>query len=62
VLTPDEFLVDLLDLDPPLVLATLAEQVNAYRLKPHTIDDLLRALEASGVPRFCEEVRRRQAG
>lgn len=60
VVTPDEFLLDQLDLYPAVVLNCLNEQVNRYTAVggPVEVVELLRPLEKSGVPRFADEVRR----
>jgi hypothetical protein len=59
ILSPDDFLLDLLDLAPNLVLTTLASQVEGYRTEPTTIDGLMVALTRSGAPGFADEIRRR---
>lgn len=58
VLSPDEFLLDLLDLSPHIVISTLANQADRYKRDPKTIHGLLGALERSGTPGFADEVRR----
>jgi predicted nucleic acid-binding protein len=58
VLSPDEFLLDLLDLSPHTVLSTLAAQADRYKREPKTVHGLLGALERSGTPGFADEVRR----
>lgn len=60
VVTPDDFLLDQLDLYPAVVLNCLHEQVHRYaRIKgPVTVAELLRPLQRAGVPRFADEVRR----
>ena len=59
ILSPDDFLLDLLDLTPTLVLTVLADQVSGYRREPTTIDGLMVALARSGAPGFADEIRRR---
>lgn len=59
LLTADEFLLDLLDLAPPLVVRTLKAQAGGYKRDPRTTASLLTALEKGGVVRFADEVRRR---
>lgn len=59
ILSPDDFLLDLLDLAPGPVLATLADQVSGYRREPTTTDGLMVALAKSGAPGFADEIRRR---
>lgn len=60
VVSPDNFLLDQLDLYPAPVLRCLEEQVNRYVLihGPSTISELCTALDRAGVPRFAGEVRR----
>lgn len=58
VLHPDEFLLDLLDLAPGLVLDTLADQAAANRRAPKTIGELAEALARAGAAAFADEVRR----
>jgi predicted nucleic acid-binding protein len=61
IISPDGFLLDLLDLTPTLVLTTLADQVSGYRREPTTVDGLMVALARSGAPGFADEIRRRLA-
>ena len=56
VVEPDEFLLDLLDLDPETVIAELESQAAANRVDPKTLPELLRVLALAGVPRFAAEV------
>ncbi len=58
VKTPDEFLLDQLDLSPFRVLRALQDQAAAYKDPEKTIHELLAILSRSGVPAFVEEVRR----
>lgn len=51
--SPDEFLLNQLDLDPDRMIAVLAEQVKAMRTPTITFPDLLRQLARCGVPRFA---------
>jgi hypothetical protein len=53
---PDEFLCDLLDLDPEAVLLFLHEQAEALKRPPMTFQQLLQGL-AKTVPVFVEGVR-----
>jgi predicted nucleic acid-binding protein len=55
---PDDFLLNILDAHPALVLEMLEDQAGAYRRDPTTVSGLLPLLERSGVPRFAAEVRR----
>jgi predicted nucleic acid-binding protein len=59
VIHPDDFLMDVLDLAPRVVLGELALQAAANRREPKTVALLLDVLERSGVPAFVDEVRRR---
>ena len=53
---PDDFLLDLYDLNPEAVRAALEQQ--AADLNPAwPLDELLRALTAAGVPRFADAIR-----
>ena len=56
VVEPDEFLLDLLDLDPGTVVAELEAQARANRVSPRTLPELLRALALAGVPSFAAKV------
>lgn len=60
VVSPDEFLLDQLDLYPAVVIDCLHKQVNRYILAggPIEVSDLLVPLTKAGAPRFAEEVRR----
>ncbi len=59
VITPDSFLLDLLDLAPAAVIDELSLQAAANRRVPRTLPQLLDALERAGAPAFADEVRRR---
>ena len=56
---PDQFLLDLHDLDPEAVRAALEQQA-ADLNPPWPLDELLRALTKAGAPRFAETVRTRR--
>lgn len=56
VVEPDEFLLDLLGLDPQMVIAELEAQAAANRVSPKTMAELLRSLALAGAPRFASEV------
>lgn len=60
VVSPDDFLLDQLDLYPARVLHCLEEQVNRYVLihGPSGVSELCTALDRAGVPKFASEVRR----
>ncbi|UGT58276.1 PIN domain-containing protein [Nocardia asteroides] len=57
-ITPDEFLLDQLDLYPGLTISTLRVQAAAYRRDPRSVTGLLSILERTGVRVFAAEVRR----
>lgn len=56
--SPDDFLLDQLDLYPGLTLEVLHQQAAAYRQEPTTLPGVLVRLEQAGIPRFAAEVRR----
>jgi predicted nucleic acid-binding protein len=56
---PDQFLLDLHDLDPEAVRAALEQQA-ADLNPPWPLDELLRALTKAGAPRFADTVRTRR--
>ncbi len=53
---PDDFLLDLHDLNPEAVRAALEHQA-ADLHPPWPLDELLRALTTAGVPRFADAIR-----
>jgi len=55
VITPDDFLLDQLDLHPSTVIEALDGQADAYRRPPVSTDELLHRLTAAGVPRFSQD-------
>lgn len=59
VLHPADFLLDLLDLAPRVVIDELVRQATANRREPKTLLSLLDVLERAGVPAFADELRRR---
>ena len=59
MLHPDEFLLDLLDLEPRVVLDELTRQAATNRREPMTVPNVLDALARAGVPSFADEARRR---
>mgnify|MGYP003479158098 FL=1 len=61
VLHPDTFLLDLLDLEPGVVIGELTRQASANRRAPKTLSQVLDVLDRAGVPAFADEVRRRTA-
>lgn len=60
VVSPDDFLLDQLDLYPARVLGCLEEQVEGYVAihGPSTVSELAIALDRAGAPKFADEVRR----
>jgi predicted nucleic acid-binding protein len=56
---PDDFLLDLHDLNPEAVRAALEQQA-ADLNPPWPLDELLRALTTAGVPRFADTIRAQQ--
>jgi predicted nucleic acid-binding protein len=59
LLSADEFLLDLLDLAPDLVICALERQASSYKREPRTFAGLLVALRRGGAPRFTDEIHRR---
>jgi len=59
VIHPADFLLDLLDLAPTVVISELEQQATANRRDPKTLNTLLDALTKAGVAGFADEVRRR---
>ena len=53
---PDDFLLDLYDLDPEAVRAALEQQASDLD-PPWPLHELLRALTTAGVPRFADAIR-----
>jgi predicted nucleic acid-binding protein len=53
---PDDFLLDLHDLNPDAVRAALEQQASDLN-PPWPLDELLRALTTAGVPRFADAIR-----
>ncbi|MCY3563463.1 MAG: PIN domain-containing protein [Acidimicrobiia bacterium] len=62
VIHPDDFLLDLLDLAPDLVIEELERQAQANRRRPATLRELLDALSTIQINKFVEEVRGWKAG
>lgn len=58
VVSPDDFLLDQLDLYPGMTIEALRRQAARYRREPRTVASLLGILDRSGVPRFASEARR----
>ncbi|MEZ4240519.1 MAG: PIN domain-containing protein [Myxococcota bacterium] len=54
---PDEFVLDLLDLSPGVVLRVLQEQQTSLKKAPQTLEQLLDTLEANGLVRAVAELR-----
>lgn len=57
VVTPDDFLLDQLDLFPRAVLRCLDEQVEAYGSPQMSLPELLSRMETVGLPLFVAAVR-----
>ncbi len=55
---PDDFLLDLHDLNPDAVRVALEQQAGDLN-PPWPLEDLLRALRTAGVPRFVDAIRAR---
>jgi predicted nucleic acid-binding protein len=58
VRSPDDFLLDLFDLAPGVVLRTLNRQAASHKREPKTVNGLLNAVNRAGTPRFADEIRR----
>jgi hypothetical protein len=56
--SPDDFLLDQLDLYPGPTIHALTQQARAHVREPRTVLGLLVMLERSGVPQFAAEARR----
>ncbi|MFE1592558.1 hypothetical protein [Nocardia sp. NPDC058705] len=56
-ISSDDFLLDVLDLSPSMVLSSLIEMVGRRKNPPVTVDDILHALSLANVPRFVHEIR-----
>lgn len=54
---PDEFVVDLLDIDAERVLQVVRAQAAALRNPPRSVHELLEKLERNGLPRATAELR-----
>ncbi|MFD6391589.1 PIN domain-containing protein, partial [Nocardia sp. NPDC060259] len=52
----DDFLLDVLDLNPSMVLSSLIEMVGRRKNPPVTVDDILVALDSANAPRFVRDV------
>lgn len=59
---PDEFVLDLLEAAPGLVVQVLTEQAAALRSPPRTVEDLLRNLHESGLVRSVAKLRELRGG
>ena len=58
VLTADQFLLELLDASPAIVIRTLTRQAERYKRDPRTLDGLLASLNRAGLRDFTNEIRR----
>lgn len=56
-LSPDQFVLDQLDLAPAVVLQTVMEQVQALRSPPKTLSELLDTLHRNGLVRSVAKLR-----
>lgn len=56
--SPDDFLLDQLDLYPGLVTTTLEHLITVYENPVLSMDELLQRLASAGVPDFASEVER----
>lgn len=54
---PDPFLLERIEEAPALVAQVLAEQAEALQNPPRTVDDILSALRAAGLPRSVSRLR-----
>lgn len=62
VVSPDDFLLDQLDLYPGHTIAVLRTQAADYVAPPMPVEELLGRLAAAGVPRFVSEAGRHLQG
>ena len=58
---PDDFILDLLDLAPGVILKVIDDQVRALRNPPMEWAEVLDKLEASGLVKSVAEIRRLMA-
>lgn len=58
IISPDMFLLDLLDLFPSIVVEVLDQQARTNRQPPRTRAEIVTALEIAGVSKFADEIRR----
>jgi predicted nucleic acid-binding protein len=58
VVTPDDFLLDQLDLYPGITVGALRTQVRGYKSPPMSVEELLGYLARAQVPNFAAEVQR----
>jgi phosphoglycolate phosphatase-like HAD superfamily hydrolase len=56
ILHPDQFLLDLLDMAPGIVLRALEQQSADYTNPVRTVPEILDALSKSGTPEFASEM------
>jgi hypothetical protein len=56
-ISPDDFLLDLLDLSPALVLSEISDQAASMKNPPSEIDDVLISLGKAGVKDFAKRAR-----
>ena len=53
---PDDYVLQLLDVDAPSVIAAVVEQSASLTKPPQTVSELLDALASRGVPKFARTV------
>jgi hypothetical protein len=54
---PDEFVLNLIDLDPAAIINVVREQSAALKNPPFSIDDVLAALETAGLVQSTTRLR-----
>lgn len=54
---PDEFVLNLIDLAPDMVLNTIEQQASALKRRQTTVDELLETLEKNGLKKSVAEIR-----
>lgn len=58
VVSPDDFMLDQLDLAPGIVMRVLEQQSAAHKRPPYEVESLLSYLERAGTKNFAAEARR----
>ena len=54
---PDDFVVELIDSAPAIVLSVVSQQAADLRSPPHTVDDVLETLQGAGLPMAVARLR-----